>query len=188
MTKNRQEGVRKKQITLALQGGGTHLAFSWGVIDYLLETGHFTFEGGSGTSAGGLLCMALAQGLIKNGQQGGRDELRAFWKMISEQGIQCGLAPSYLDKVSSNHGVKFSLAVQTLNFFKINQLSPYFWNLFGFELFRDLLTKFFEFDKLSTQKEFKIFLTATNVQNAKLKIFTGNEISLNLQWHQPACP
>jgi len=170
--------LEKKTVTLALQGGGTHLAFSWGVIDYLLEDGRFVFEGGSGTSAGGLTCTALAQGLLKNGRQGGRDELANFWKMISEQGAQLGLFPSSFDKFLTGQQMEFSPAVSVINGLMLAHLSPYQWNPYGLKLFRKLLNDFFDFEKLSDMECFKLFLTATNVRNSKLKIFTENEITV----------
>jgi NTE family protein len=169
--------MAKKTVSLALQGGGTHLAFSWGVIDYLLEDGRFEIEGGSGTSAGGLTCAALAQGLMKNGNQGGRDELAAFWKMVSEQGTRIGLIPSVIDKMLSSHGMEYSPALSILSGLMAAHLSPYQWNPNGENLFRTLLTDFFDFDKLSEMDSFKLFLTATNVRNSKLKIFTGHGIT-----------
>lgn len=166
--------MKKKKITLALQGGGTHLAFSWGVVDALLEDGRFEIEGASGTSAGGLTCAALAQGLLKNGLQGGRDELEAFWKMISERGGQLGLSPSPFD---SNYGIDFTTTQILLKFIQVSHLSPYQWNPYGIDLFRKLLEDFFDFNLIKTFKNFKLFLTATNVRNGKLKVFSGNELS-----------
>lgn len=167
-----------KTVSLALQGGGTHLAFSWGVIDYLLEDGRINFEGGSGTSAGGLSCAALAQGFLKNGKQGARDELEAFWKMISEQGSKASLTPTLLDTLLTNNGIAFSPVMTVLNSLPTLQMSPYQWNPYGLKLFADMLNEFFDIEALSTYEDFKLFLTATNVRSGKLKLFTGNELSV----------
>lgn len=170
--------MKKKTISLALQGGGTHLAFSWGVIDYLLEDGRFEIEGASGTSAGGLTCAALAQGLHKNGPKGGRDELAAFWKMISVQGDLMGLKPGYIDKMLSSSGMGFSVSMTMLNSMMMSWLTPGQWNPYGSNTFKKLLNDFFDFEILSDNNKFKLFVTATNVLNAKLKIFTGEELTV----------
>jgi NTE family protein len=169
----------KKKVTLALQGGGTHLAFSWGVIDYLLKDGRFEIEGASGTSAGGLTCAALCQGMLKNGPQGAREELSAFWKMISDQGMRAGLKPSMLDSLLTTDGVDFSPVQQLLNSVMAARLSPYQWNPYGEKLFRKLLEDFFDFKKISTHPDFKLFLSATNVRSGKLRIFTGDELTVD---------
>ncbi len=170
--------MKKKTINIALQGGGTHLAFSWGVIDYLLEDGRFAIEGLSGTSAGGLTCAALAQGLEKNGLQGGREELAAFWEMVVEQGALLGLAPSYIDRMFGLYGMDYSLPLSIVNTLLFAGFLPFPWSPFGLNNFKKLLNNFFDFEKLSQNKEIKLFLTATNVLNSKLKIFTGEELTV----------
>lgn len=169
--------MKRKTVSIALQGGGTHLAFSWGVIDYLLEDGRFEIEGASGTSAGGLTCAALAQGLRKNGLKGGRDELAAFWRMISVQGELLGLKPNYVDRLISSEGMGFSFSLLMLNNLMMSWLTPGQWNPYGTESLKTLLTDFFDFDNLAADKNFKLFVTATNVMNSKLKIFTGQELT-----------
>jgi NTE family protein len=167
----------KKKVTLALQGGGTHLAFSWGVVDRLLEDGRIVIEGASGTSAGGLTCAAIGQGILKNGNQGARDELEAFWKMISEQGKQLGLVPNALDRLLSNQGVDFAPFQFLVRSLLAAQLSPYQWNPYGLELFRKLIEDFFDVTALANHPEFKLFLTATNIRSGKVKIFQGEELT-----------
>src|SRR6202171_6859040 len=70
----------KKRISLALQGGGSHGAFTWGVLEALLEDGRFDFAGLSGTSAGGMNAAAVVQGLIQGGEAGGIRWLEDFWR------------------------------------------------------------------------------------------------------------
>lgn len=171
--------MNKKKVSLALQGGGTHLAFSWGVIDRLLEDGRFEIEGASGTSAGGLTCAALGQGILKNGALGGRQELAAFWKMISDQGHKLGLNPGLMDKTFTNQGIDFTPFQYLIKGILAAQLSPYQWNPYGLYLFKQLLEDFFDFKALSTHPEFKLFLSATNVRSGKLKIFSGEELTVD---------
>src|ERR1700754_4035138 len=81
MTKN-GKAEDKKKINIALQGGGSHGAFTWGVLDKLLEDGRLDFEGISGTSAGAMNAAVLAQGLHEGGRDGARQALAAFWEEI----------------------------------------------------------------------------------------------------------
>jgi NTE family protein len=171
------ENMSPKQVTIALQGGGTHLAFSWGVIDRLLEDGRINIEGASGTSAGGLTCAALGQGILKNGNQGARDELAAFWKMISEQGEKVGLVPSALDRTLTNGGIDFSTFQFIIRGLMAARASPYQWNPYGLQMFKKLLEDFFDFEALASHAEYKLFLSATNVRSGKLKIFQGEELT-----------
>lgn len=170
--------MHKKKISLGLQGGGTHLAFTWGVIDYLLEDGRFEFEGASGTSAGGLSCAALAQGLLKNGNQGGREELRAFWDMIAKEGALLGLTPSSIDRYFNSQGIDFSLSMTMIKNMVMRKIFSNQQNPFDLKIFRNILENFFDFKTLSNDKQFKLFITATNVLTSKLKIFSGEEIGV----------
>lgn len=70
-------------VNLALQGGGAHGAFTWGVLDALLEDGRLRFDGVSGTSAGAMNAVLLAQGLMAGGAEGARAALRGFWSAVA---------------------------------------------------------------------------------------------------------
>ena len=72
-----------KPVNLALQGGGAHGAFTWGVLDRLLEDGRITFEGVSGTSAGAMNAVLLADGLMQDWADGSRRLLHDFWRDVS---------------------------------------------------------------------------------------------------------
>ncbi len=82
MTKNRYE----KQLALALQGGGSHGAITWGVLDRLLEDERIHLSGFSGTSAGAMNATVLAYGLMKGGNERARELLNDFWKMVGQLG------------------------------------------------------------------------------------------------------
>jgi len=81
--------VRKKRlrIDLALQGGGSHGAFTWGVIDRLLEDERLEIAGVSGASAGAMNAVALAAGLMEGGRDGARTALRRFWTRVAEASV-----------------------------------------------------------------------------------------------------
>src|SRR5262249_54299129 len=76
----------QKSVNLAIQGGGAHGAFAWGVIDHLLEDGRLHIEGISGTSAGSMNAAVLAYGLLMGGHEGAREKLYNFWWDISQSG------------------------------------------------------------------------------------------------------
>jgi predicted acylesterase/phospholipase RssA len=81
-----------KTINLALRGGGAHGAFTWGVLDALLEDERLDFEAISGTSAGAMNAVVLADGLMRNGSEGARDRLGAFWRRVSRESSGTGAA------------------------------------------------------------------------------------------------
>ena len=83
MIKKRQE---KKLVNLALQGGGAHGAFTWGVLDKFLEDDRIMIDSITGTSAGAMNAVVCASGLMKNDAEGARENLHAFWQKISRSG------------------------------------------------------------------------------------------------------
>src|SRR5581483_19453 len=81
-----KNGAARKTINLALQGGGAHGAYTWGVLDALLEDGRIAFAAISGASAGAMNAVAVAEGFVENGRDGGRQKLHDFWLSVSEEG------------------------------------------------------------------------------------------------------
>src|SRR5271156_2250146 len=88
----------QKTINLALQGGGSHGAFTWGVLDRLLEEERLSFEGISATSAGAVNAVVLADGLAAGGREGARDALRNYWQKVSALSARGIFKPSPVDK------------------------------------------------------------------------------------------
>lgn len=169
--------IKKKKINIALQSVGTHAAFSWGVIDKLLEDGRFEIEGCSSVSAAGIMCTAMAHGFQKNGTQGARDILLEFWKMINKEGTRKGLYPSAFDKLYSVHGIKTSPFALMMNAIHTAHLSPQQWNPSGYQLYKQLLQDFFDTDEVSTHSGIKLFLSAINVRTCKLRIFSNKDLN-----------
>src|SRR6186713_1769547 len=104
-----------KTINLALQGGGAHGAFAWGVLDKLLEDGRIAIEGISATSAGAMNATVLAYGWAEGGNDGARSALDGFWRRIAQAASASPLQPSLVDRLTHNHGLYFSPAFQTLD-------------------------------------------------------------------------
>ena len=164
-----------KVVNLALQGGGSHGAFTWGVLDRLLEEEALHFEGITGTSAGAVNAVVLADGLAAGGREGARNALRAYWQKVSALFARGIFRPSLIDKGSPDFGLEHSPGFR---FFEpmIYFASPYQTNPFNHNPFRDLLAEAINFERVRQQTEVKLFLCATNVQTAKVKIFAGKEL------------
>ncbi len=168
--------VGEKVVNLALQGGGSHGAFTWGVLDRLLEDERIGFDGVTATSAGGVNAVVLADGLALNGREGARERLQNFWKKMSEVASSSFIAPSIFDQVNPNFGLD-----HTPNYVFIDVLSrilsPYQLNPFDINPLKDLLNAEVNFERVRKQKVFKLFLSATNVRTGKVKVFTREELA-----------
>ncbi len=167
----------QKVVNLALQGGGSHGAFTWGVLDRLLEEERLAFEGITGTSAGAVNAVVLADGLAEGGREGARDALRRYWKKVSALSARGPLAPSAIDKANPDFGLEHSLGfifLEPMTYFA----SPYQMNPFNYNPFKDLLAEAIDFERVRRQTAVKLFLCATNVETAKVKVFPGKHIGV----------
>ena len=164
-----------KVVNLALQGGGSHGAFTWGVLDRLLEEEALHFEGITGTSAGAVNAVVFADGLTAGGREGARDALRVYWQKVSALSARGIFRPSLIDKGSPDFGLEHSPGFR---FFEpmIYFASPYQTKPFNHNPFRDLLAEALNFERVRQQTKVKLFVCATNVQTAKVKIFAGKEL------------
>ena len=160
--------VAAKTVNLALQGGGSHGAFTWGVLDRLLEEKGLAFEGITGTSAGAVNAVVLADGLAAGGREGAREALNAYWRKVSL------LSSRILPPTPLNKAMDFPLGFVFLTYFA----SPYQMNPLNYSPFKELLRETINFERIRQQTAVKLFLCATNVQTAKIKIFHGEEIGL----------
>ncbi|MFN8926646.1 MAG: patatin-like phospholipase family protein [Rhodospirillales bacterium] len=137
-----------KRVNLALQGGGAHGAFAWGVLDRLLEDGRLEFDAVSATSAGAMNATALAYCLTVGGREGARAELAKFRKKISDAGARGPLVPSWLDKATRNWSLPTS---PNFLFFDIlsRVMSPYQLNPLNMNPLRDVLTECVDFGRMA---------------------------------------
>ena len=170
--------VTTKTVNLGLQGGGSHGAFTWGVLDRLLEDDRLSFEGITASSAGAVNAVVLAHGLASGGRDAAREALWHFWKRMSEKTSHGMLQPSLIDKVSGNFGLEHSpgyLMVNVMSYFT----SPYLFNPLNLNPLRTVLEEIVDFERLRRQPAVKLFLCATNVRNGKVKIFKTEELGPN---------
>jgi len=166
----------EKTINLALQGGGSHGAFTWGVLDRLLEEERLTFDGVTATSAGGVNAVLLADGLAEGGREGARKLMQTFWKKMSETTSKSIIAPSFIDKMNPNFGLDHSpgyVMVDMISRF----MSPYQLNPMDANPMRDLLNEVVNFERVRQQQGIKLFLSATMVRTGKVVVFTNKEIT-----------
>ena len=168
----------KPHLNLALQGGGSHGAFTWGVLDRLFELDLFEIEGIVGTSAGAMNAAVVAYGLAHDGPEGARAKLREFWHAISEAAKQGPLQPSPLDMLLSPGNMDFSPSwIMADAMTKV--FSPYQLNPFNLNPLRDTLAGIVDFDWLCTTTKLKLFLCATDCMNGKIHVFKDGEISVD---------
>jgi NTE family protein len=166
-----------KKVNLALQGGGSHGAFGWGVLDRLLEDGRIAVEGISATSAGSMNAVVFAYGLAVGGREGARASLTEFWTRISEVGcLYSPLKPSPLDQWLKNPNRDAHPAYMFFDTLT-RAFSPYQLNPLNLNPLRDVLEKTVDFERLRKACPVKLFLCATNVLTGKVKIFDNSEMS-----------
>jgi NTE family protein len=154
---------KAKRVNLALQGGGSHGAYAWGVIDHFLESGGIDIEGISGTSAGSANAVVYAYGRMMGGVDGARQALADFWRLLADSGA--GFSNPY--------------AFQAFKAMT-DSVSPYQWNPLNWNPFRDALEKTVDFERLRKCRTTKLFLAATDVESGKGRVFTTPEVSADV--------
>ena len=160
----------RKKVSLALQGGGAHGAFTWGVLDHILEDGRLDIEAISGTSAGAMNAVVLAEGFIEGGREGARANLERFWQSVSEEGA---LAP-IPRKLFGAFFEFWAGESSPLNFWAdllTHYASPYEFNPLNLNPLRDHLENIVDFTKVRACTEIKIAVAATNVHTGKIAVF-----------------
>jgi NTE family protein len=168
-----------KTINLALQGGGSHGAFTWGVLDRLLEDEDLAIEGISGTSAGALNGAALLQGHCTGGNKGARAALDAFWQGIGNI-VACAMPQrTLLDQMLGNWNLDASPFGMMIDAWQ-RMFSPYQTNPFNFNPLRDLLAKMLDIEAIRAAKAIKLFVCATNVETGQARIFKREELTLDM--------
>jgi NTE family protein len=170
--------MTKKKIDIALQGGGSHGAFTWGVLDRLLELEDVEIVGISGTSAGAMNAVALAQGLKQAGPQGARDLLRHYWTRVSNASKSSPFQRTIWDRLRGNWSLEHSPGFILSQFTK-QLASPYQFNRLDINPLRDIVGDCFDFDAVNTADGPKVFLSATNVRTGRPKVFRQPEITLD---------
>jgi NTE family protein len=169
--------MRKTRATLALQGGGSHGAFTWGVLDQLLEDGRVEIEAISGASAGAMNAVAFSYGYLIGGRDGARQALKDFWDAVAAKA-----PPSFVPTDwSQSNGLQvkptpaFSAYLSMVRFFAPYQLNP-----FDLNPLRDILVAQFDFDRLRAESRLDLFIATTRVNTGTLRLFRTRELTLEV--------
>jgi NTE family protein len=167
-----------RQIELALQGGGAHGAFTWGVLDRLLEDERIVIKAISGTSAGAMNAVVLADGLMAGGRAGAREALRRFWGRVSSASGRGPMVPDALAAFFGNWSVEGSPLHLYLDWIG-RSLSPQQLNPLDINPLRDILAAEVDFDRVRACDKLRLFVSATNVRTGRLKEFRQDELSVD---------
>jgi NTE family protein len=156
-------------VSLAIQGGGAHGAYSWGVLDRLLEESWLHFEGISATSSGAMNALALAQGWLDGGRDGARSALATLWESVA---AQTNLLRWAFDTPAGAAGETFLLGLA--RYFTPQEINP-----LGINPLRDIATALFDFERLRVASPFRLFLAATRVRDGRLELFGNERLSVD---------
>ena len=166
------------QIDLALQGGGAHGAFTWGVLDRLLEEDHLIIEGVSGTSAGAMNAAVMACGLARGDRAEARRLLGEFWRRVSDAARFSPFKRGPLDRIMGKWTLDHTPAYLMMDL-TARLISPYTLGGLAGNPLRDILCDLIDFDCLA-QGPVKLFITATNVETGRGRVFRRHEISADV--------
>ena len=172
----------RKAVNLALQGGGAHGAFAWGVLDKILEDGRIDISAISATSAGAMNAVVLAYGVSLGGRDGAREKLTEFWTAISRAGeIYSPVRSQPWEKWLQAYGFQTEFSPAYMVFQAMTHLfSPYQLNPFDINPLKDVLLDVVDFEKLSKcNRATRLFLSATNVRSGKIKVFSNPDVSVD---------
>ena len=170
---------KTKKINLALQGGGSHGAFTWGVLDRILEDGRLEFEAISGTSAGAMNAVVCADGMMKGGNDGAREALEHFWSEMSKSAEKSPIKRAPLDVFMGNWSLENS---PSYHFFDALSriVSPYQTNPLNMNPLLELIEEVVDFDRVRACDCTKLFISATNVDTGRVKVFDPHALTADM--------
>jgi NTE family protein len=172
----RSTGQTTKRINLALQGGGAHGAFTWGVLEQLLSDERLVIEGISGTSAGAVNAVMLADGLARGGPAEAQKRLADFWRAVSNNGNLPPLQRAVVERLLSFMPLEGTPMQAWLDMIS-RYFSPYDFNPLNINPLKDLFERFVDFDAVRNFSDLQLFISATNVQTGRVRIFSREKIT-----------
>jgi NTE family protein len=176
----------KKRINLALQGGGAHGAFTWGVLEELLHDGRIGIEGMSGASAGAINAVIAADGLARGGPEEARKRLSEFWRAASHDGDLSNFQRAMADRLFSL--VPIAASPMQAWFSTVSRyLSPYDLNPLNINPLKSLIVRFVDFDAVRNSG-MPLFIAATNVHTGRLRVFSREQINADAMMASAALP
>lgn len=178
MTKNGKSPLTRA-INIALQGGGSHGAFSWGVLDRLIEDGRLDFTAISGTSAGAMNAVAVADGWMRGGADGARRKLEDFWRAVARKGRFSPVQRTPWDVLWGNWSMENApgyIWYDTLS----RTFSPYATNPLNLNPLLDVIESEIDFERVRASTGIRLFVSATNVQTGQLRVFETHELTADV--------
>jgi NTE family protein len=171
------------RLSLALQGGGAHGAYTWGVLDALLEARRWRFDAVSGTSAGALNAIVLADGLARGGgdPEAAREALAAFWLEVGTALPFEWFAGADPDQPGLAPAARVALQWSQL-------LSPYQLNPLGLNPLRELLLRQVDFERLRAASPLRLHIAATAVRTGALRLFREHELTVDMAMASACLP
>ncbi len=178
-TKPRKPSDTRKRINLALQGGGAHGAFTWGVLDRILEDGRLEIDAISGTSAGAMNAVALADGFTAGGADGAREKLEDFWHTMSEGAKNSPIKRAPIDVMMGNWSLDRSWGYHAMDAMT-RMFSPYQLNPMNMNPLKDVLEACVDFSCVQSCNSIKLYISATNVETGKVKVFDSHHLTSDM--------
>jgi NTE family protein len=171
--------IETKKINLALQGGGSHGAYTWGVLDRLLEEKNLIIEGISGTSAGAMNAAMLVNGYMQGGNAGAKEMLEKFWRRISDAGAYSPLHKNPWERMLTGWNMDLS---PSYHFFDLlsRVFSPYELNPLDYNPMRQIIEEMLDPEALQACSTIKLFIAATHVGSGQARIFHCDEITVDV--------
>ena len=173
----RRDGPRT--VSLALQGGGAHGAFTWGVLDRLLQDERVVIDGISGTSAGAVNGAVLVYGMLQGGREGARALLRKLWEGVGSGAAGSIFQPSPFDRLVGNVNLDLSPANHAFDLMT-RLLAPYQHNPLDCNPLRDVVSGLIDFEHLRRAHPMPLFISTTNVRTGKIRVFGAEELSVDV--------
>jgi NTE family protein len=176
--KKKSTGTTRRKLVLvdlALQGGGAHGAFTWGVLDRLLEEPWLRVDGISGTSAGAMNAAVMASGFTLGGVKGAKKALEEFWRRVSDASSFSPLQRGPIEMLTGQWTLKHSPMYQAAEMMS-RIFSPYELNPANTHPLRDILAETVDFKALK-KSPIRLFITATNVRTGSGHLFRNAEIT-----------
>lgn len=167
----------EKTLNLALQGGGAHGAYAWGVLDRLLEDERLAFPAITATSAGAMNAVALVSGFVTGGRDGARASLEAFWRKVADAGAWFKPAsryapPHFADWFNLDNWLAYGM-LEAIS----RNVSPYDLNPLNYNPLRDVLAETIDFEAVRSCKLTKLFISATAVESGQVRVFRTHEVT-----------
>nr|WP_309502392.1 patatin-like phospholipase family protein [uncultured Roseovarius sp.] len=176
---HKSPAAKPKRINLALQGGGAHGAFTWGVLDYLLEDGRLEIAAISGTSAGAMNAVALADGYTAGGADGAREKLHGFWQTMSDAARGSSIKRAPIDVMMGYWSLDRSWGYQVMDAMS-RMFSPYQLNPMNMNPLKDVLESCVDFECVRHCDSIQLYISATNVETGKVKVFDSRLLTADM--------